>query len=91
MRLALLWLPAAPVTLAAIAWASRRRRRPLPEEAALVFALGEPVAYVLTDLGVARVAAPTDLAGIERVTGGRWLGPAALPTRELSAPASMPN
>lgn len=64
---AVLWVATAAVTLAAIAWGARRRRRPLPEEAALVFALGEPVAYVLTDLGVARVDAPTDLAGIDQV------------------------
>lgn len=71
MKLALaavaLWVATAAVTLAAIAWASRRRRRPLPEEAALVFVIGEPVAWVLTDLGVARVPAPTDLAGIDQV------------------------
>ena len=64
---AALWVATTAVTLAAIAWASRRRRRPLPEEAALVFVIGEPVAYVLTDLGVARVDAPTDLAGIDQV------------------------
>ena len=44
-----------------------RRRRPLPEEAVLVLIVGEPTAWVLTDLGVATVPAPTDLAGIDRL------------------------
>jgi len=63
--LAVLWLTAAAATYTAVRIAARRR--PRPDEAVLVLIVGEPTAWVLTDLGVAVVPAPTDLAGVDLV------------------------
>ena len=63
---AVAWIATLAAFIAVIEWHARRRRT-LPEEAVLVLIVGEPTAWVLTDLGVATVPAPTDLAGIDRL------------------------
>lgn len=46
-------------------WHRLHRRRPLPDEVMLIVLVGEPHAWVLTDLGVAQVPAPHDLHDVD--------------------------